>query len=333
MPSDSTDEQLKLWYDFIKNINHKNRSKVHHELLDRLKSIVEKYPITIEKDSVLYRARINSGDSDILEVYNNTGNEDQIIRRFQDLEKLINIREIEEQSKTEVIGYDEKRRFAPTDENKVKAGSANPSKIRYLYVADQDAAALAEVRPFVNDYISIAEIIVLDKLHIADLTRDLFTKIDQSDEMLFYLIMKEYAKPNNNETTEYLTTQVLSEFIKSIGFDGIKYSSSSNSRGKSYVIFGYEKCKTTSSKLYQLKDICYEARNIGPYPFRTGDDIYHWKLQAKEKEQTVNYLPNIRNIRISLPANSNQKSYSRWKQYKEQFMRQVARRRNNFNPN
>lgn len=146
------------------------------------------------------------------------------------------MRALDDRIKSGFWGYNEQEIFVPQDNDRIQEGRANPARIKYLYVADNPNTALTEVRPLLDNYVSIAEIKIEDELQIADLTYDSFGKISDKDKMLVYLIMKEYSKPNNNEPFEYLPTQYISEYIKGIGFDGIKYNSSLYDRGRNYVI-------------------------------------------------------------------------------------------------
>jgi RES domain len=176
-------------------------------------------------------------------------------------------------------GNDEQESFVPQDSDKIKDGRANPARIKYLYIAEEENTALAEIRPLLKSHVSIAKIKVLNELRIADLTHNILMNVSDNDQTLIYLIIEEFSKPNNNEPLDYLPTQYISEYIKSIGFDGIKYNSSLYSGGKNYVIFNYKKCKAISSKLYELTDICYEAKCLGPIGQLLGQkDLYHRKL-------------------------------------------------------
>ena len=204
-------------------------------------------------------------------------------------------RGLEERTQSGFWGYDENDSFIPQNVDLIKDGRANPAKIRYLYAADNPNTALAEVRPLIESYISIAEIEVLTELKIADLSYDIYSKASKDDEMLIYLIMEDFSKPNNNDFFDYIPTQYISEHIKSLGYDGLKYNSSLYKRGRNYVIFNHHKCKAISSKLYQLDDICYDAKCVGPVGLLLGEnDLFHWKLQQFKETWKKNLLEKLR---------------------------------------
>lgn len=317
MLDDISKKQIYLWDDFINQITYVNRFISHHEILDRLKTISETNVITLSEETVLYRARIYDGDVGFIREFEEFLHKQINQKKYaeasqQDNNTLENLRRLimdaerrkkrglEERMNSRFWGFDEQESFIPQNADVVKEGRANPDRIKYLYVADQPNTALAEVRPLLKNYVSIAEIKVVNKLKIADLTYDIFKNINENDMMLVYLIMEEYAKPNNNEPFHYLPTQYISEYIKSIGFDGIKYNSSLYRRGRNYVIFNYDKCKAVSSKLYELDDICYDAKCVGPVGILFGDeDLYHWKLELYKEEQKKKLMEEL--PRLTLP--------------------------------
>ncbi|WP_217437227.1 RES family NAD+ phosphorylase [Paenibacillus sp. JMULE4] len=150
--------------------------------------------------------------------------------------------------------------------------------------------ALVEVRPYLNSLVSVASIQVKEALIIADLTYDGFAKTDGIENYLFYLIMTDFSKPSNSNKKDYIPTQYITEFIKSLGFEGIRFNSSLYGRGRNVTIFNYNKCEAVDSKLYQINDICYEAKAIAP---EQEEDLVHYKLlpyKEKDREELLNYL-------------------------------------------
>lgn len=140
--------------------------------------------------------------------------------------------------------------------------------------------AVAEVRPLIEEHISVAEVAMLEELRIADLSYDAIGRVDEELKLLTYILIKEYSTPNNNNPFEYIITQFISEYIKYLKYDGFKFSSSLYSRGRNFVIFNPDKCRAISSKLYKLEDVCLDLKCVGPVGNLYGkNDLYHWKLQ------------------------------------------------------
>jgi len=57
---------------------------------------------------------------------------------------------------------------------------------------------------------------------------------------------------------------MLPRFIEKLDFDGIRFNSSLNSNGKNVTIFTHQACLAVGSKLYGVKDICFEAEPVAP---------------------------------------------------------------------
>lgn len=119
-------------------------------------------------------------------------------------------------------------------------GRANPAGIPYLYLGSDEKVVINEVRPHINNYVSIAEFQLSRYLRFVDLRKtrmelspfsvntpkDVLTLRD--DIMLFEEINKELSRPvsKSQSGVEYVPSQYFCEFIKYNGFDGIVYESS-----------------------------------------------------------------------------------------------------------
>ena len=130
------------------------------------------------------------------------------------------------------------------------AGRANPIGISYLYLAENEATCVAEVRPNNTSNIYISSFIPKKKLSIVDLTEPRKKLSSCSfDETRFNTVIEiitlletlssELSKPVKPESSsiDYVPTQFLCEFIKSFSnCDGIAFESSFR-RGKNFVFF------------------------------------------------------------------------------------------------
>ena len=74
----------------------------------------------------------------------------------------------------------------------------------------------------------------------------------------------ELSKPIRRQDSEldYLPTQYLTEFIKSINSDGIAYGSSLNKIGQNLAIFKPEKFECTKVNVYEITDISYKYQLV-----------------------------------------------------------------------
>lgn len=142
-----------------------------------------------------------------------------------------------------------------------------PKFVQCLYASNELKTCISEVCPTQNDYISIAKIRVLQKLNIVNLDIQITAAYDANDYRAKWInrfimaISDCFSAPiRDDKKEEYLLCQYISEFIKLLGFDGIKYESAkSNCGGTNYSIFSFEKCEPISSKLYKIVAISYDS--------------------------------------------------------------------------
>ena len=120
--------------------------------------------------------------------------------------------------------------------------------------------------PTQNDYISIAKIKVLHKLNIINLHIKITAAYNANDSRAKWInsfimdISECFSAPIRDDKKEqYLLCQYISEYIRLLGFDGIRYKSAkSNCCGENYSIFSRDKCKPISSKLYKVTNVEYD---------------------------------------------------------------------------
>lgn len=296
---EKTKEEYEMWHEFLEEISHKNRYFCNHKILDRITKIVNTSTIILPRSSYVYRARIFNEDISIYEKFKSfklntstvTNSEDNlksiIMRMNESKERAI----FEKKKATSFWGYDKENSFVPIDHKVVNNGRANPLQIIYLYCADEPITAASEVRGIIEDYISIAQIELLEDLKIVDLTYELINNVQEEDQFLAYLLLESFRKPNRGEEFQYIPTQYISEYIKSLGFDGIKYCSSLYPRGRNYAIFNYDKCVPINSSLYSVEDVCYNLSCIAPVDNNLYKNaIYHWKLETYIESRKKNLL-------------------------------------------
>ncbi len=61
---------------------------------------------------------------------------------------------------------------------------------------------------------------------------------------------------------DYLPTQFLCEFIKSLGFDAVEYKSAMNPDGCNLAVFNDEKLVCEASKYYSVNRLEYEWKEL-----------------------------------------------------------------------
>lgn len=268
---------LKDWNDFLDEITYSNRFSPQNNIILEIDENTVKSENRIKKGTILYRARIF--DKNPYEKYlqlckQHGGITDAEFKQFKEklgnnltlsfFGRLLNsAQEISTDNpmyiaykkweNTRFKGYNKKDSLPPPKE-KVSAGRVNPEHIRYLYMSEDEETPIYEVRPIIGQYVSLAKLKTLKDLRIYDLTQQCETEVSEKKNLpnLFQIIGERFSMPNSGNSTEYLPTQYISEHIKNMGFDGIRFSSSLNKDGKNLVVFNPDFCRPISSDLVKV---------------------------------------------------------------------------------
>lgn len=262
-------EALIDWQTFKKEILYTNRFHIEHRIFDRLQVLAKKREYKLKSGDVLYRARLYNIQSKFTKVIGKYKKSNTTVDN-----EMLDLIKIKEQ--TDFWGFDEQDSFVPPENVQVNHGRVNPSYIRYLYTAERPYTAMVEVRPYLESKISIAEIKVLEDLKLVDLTDEWGTELEDYYDWLSNSISNDFMRPSDYKDEIYIPLQCISEYFKSLGYDGIRFKSSLDKEGINVTIFNYEKCKPVNSKLYELHDICFEAYCMAPENI---DDLYNRKLK------------------------------------------------------
>ena len=169
-------------------------------------------------------------------------------------------------------------------------GRANPIGISYLYTAWDANTAIAEIQPMSGELISVAKIKTkktsrifnfdfyeafknsyLMKIPLKDFEETIGTPFRELE--IFFKTMSElFSRPALGNTDNYYATQYVSEYIKSKGFDGIKFMSSLKRGGSNVVLFDTSRDENgnhvnyefTGSALYRVKNVAVTSKKVLP---------------------------------------------------------------------
>jgi len=154
------------------------------------------------------------------------------------------------------------------------SGRANPKGISYLYVADSVETSLYETRASLFDYATVGEFKLIEDIKVLNLRNPkddpiYWSEIEEIENYLIFIpfiqtLQNELSLPirKRDKSLDYIPTQYISEFIKSIGFDGVEYQSSLNSGGYNIAIFNPEKSKCINTNIFEIKKIILEYEKI-----------------------------------------------------------------------
>lgn len=190
--------------------------KKRKKLLAKLSTILKKMGENIENGKILYRARD----------YNN--------------EKI-----------NEMSNCDFYREISPPPNLLSKNNRMSPAGISYTYLNDDYEGCLIEARIENNANFLVGKFKIIKGLNIINLSKKIFLPIEYNIFSKKYKhsynwindfikrFTSEISKPIEEEDNilEYIPTQVLAEFIRYLGFDGIKFQSSLKKGTYNYTLF------------------------------------------------------------------------------------------------
>ena len=226
----------------------KNSSHLFHPVLDKLVEIANGREVTIDPGKVYYRARII---------------DDAAARNEHMLAKCYSPDATEEERKwyrnkaNKFRGLTKEGSYVPPKPELVKDGRSNPKFIRYLYISESPVTAVFEVRPILHSAVNVAGIEVKEPLKIADIAGDIdldSAKERSQDEWLLSFVQSAFSFPTNNPD-DYIPSQIIAEFFRHLGYDGIRYSSSLHRGGYNLTIYDVTKCEPVSSTELRLENI------------------------------------------------------------------------------
>lgn len=121
-------------------------------------------------------------------------------------------------------------------------GRNNISGTSYLYLASNPETACMEIKSQFGDLISLAQFELLDTIKIIDFASDKTFQMEDTKYhglslgVLFTQLMLRYMEPVRNEK-EYRITQIISDYLRKTGIDGVAYRSFLSPGGINYTIF------------------------------------------------------------------------------------------------
>lgn len=151
---------------------------------------------------------------------------------------------------------------------KATAGRANPLGIPYLYLCKNEETTYYEVRALYLDKLTIGSFKTTRDLNILDFTSamSLYYAYNNSTislseviakQKILQLISKDLSKPlrRYDSELEYVPTQLICEYCKINGIDGICFNSSLHNGGVNVVLFDSSLAKCTKVKSREIRDV------------------------------------------------------------------------------
>ena len=241
-----------------KNFSHTTQYKnryIHDEkimyFLEAVLATSEERQVVLDKGYIFWRAQLGNNEHVIVDEY---GNEDNDLHPHP------------------------KERMKPLLHSATE-GRGNPKGIPYLYLATDKETAMSEVRPWVGSTISVGQFKIKKELNLIEcvdfkefndnklsiIKTNNLSKEDKRKLSVWSDIDKAFSEPVNStdKKSEYVPTQILAEFFKSKGFDGIAYKSSL-SNGVNIILFDSNMADLINCLVYEVQSVQFEFKEVGP---------------------------------------------------------------------
>lgn len=246
METPSYIEAKELWDSFLNEVMFKHRFFLNHPVLDKLTAIAKSLEMMILPGKIYYRARI----IDELAAKN-----EHMIAKCYGPNATEEDRNWYRNKNNKFRGLAKEGCYVPPEPKLIRDARSNPKFIRYLYVAESPTTAVYEIRPILFSAINVAGIEVKEKLRIANIAVEINPDIDKSvDSWLLYFIQSAFSSPTNNPD-DYIPSQIIAEYFRHLGYDGIRYSSSLHRDGYNLTIYDISKCEPVFSTDLRFENI------------------------------------------------------------------------------
>lgn len=225
-------KKLETWNKFRSEIKTNNRYFLGNKIdLDVLEELFEYHSDDYDKGKIFYRARVSNKD-----------------------------------------GHAKDKMGSPPPK-KASSGRANPIGIPYLYVATEKETVKYECRANHLDYITIADFKLKENIKVVSLREiENISPFLIGEKLEKYLKNQKYLKTLEDELSkplreddqklDYLPTQYICEYIKSLGYDAIEYGSSLNDGGRNLAIFDDKKAEIIKTEVHEVTSMELEIEPL-----------------------------------------------------------------------
>jgi len=225
------------WEEFCNYLIGENRyilNDKYKKLTEEILKLAKEREALLEKGSIFWRARTSKG-----------------LRVAKDGEIVSDKYTSEEMS-------------APPKE-KAKDGRANPAGISYLYLAENQETAIAEIKPFIGDRITIASFTLNQTIKVVDIRKNtpslleaINTRNKNSFDQLWFGIKIYFSVPIKTEDSRsYVPAQYIAELFKNNGYNGIIFDSVQKKDKFNIVLFHPSDVQFTNMEERHIERIEY----------------------------------------------------------------------------
>jgi hypothetical protein len=159
--------------------------------------------------------------------------------------------------------------------DRARENRANPKGIPYLYLSTNQDTAMAEVRPWVGSCVSVAQFVLERDVRVVNCVATdkrllLYSQEPEPQEReraVWRDVDRGCSQPvvSGDDTADYVPTQIVAEFFRANGLDGVAYGSSLG-LGHNVALFDLETASVVGCGLFQILAVKFEwTEAANPY--------------------------------------------------------------------
>ena len=159
--------------------------------------------------------------------------------------------------------------------DRAREGRANPKGIPYLYLATHKDTAIAEVRPWIGAYVSIAQFALQRDVRVVNcVTNDDRIMVyaqepepEERERATWRDIDRAFSQPVTcaDDRADYVPTQIIAEFLRANGIDGVAYRSSLG-LGHNVMLFDIDVAALVNCGLVEIRALTLDwSEAANPY--------------------------------------------------------------------
>jgi len=156
-----------------------------------------------------------------------------------------------------------------------REGRANPKGIPFLYFSTCQSTAVAEIRPWIGSHVSVAQFALKRDVRVVNCVTDDHRVMmyfgepepEERERADWRDIDRAFSHPvtSGDDTADYAPTQVIAEFFRENGLDGVAYGSSLG-EGHNIALFDTEVAAVVKCGLVEIRGVKLDLSPAGnPY--------------------------------------------------------------------
>jgi hypothetical protein len=148
--------------------------------------------------------------------------------------------------------------------DRAREGRANAKGIPYLYLATHRDTAVAEAKPWIGSYVSIAQFSLTRDVRVVNCVTDDHRMMaysrepepEERERAVWQDIDRAFSQPVNagDDAADYAPTQIIAELFRENGLDGVAYGSSLGD-GHNVALFDVEAAALVNCGLVQVRGL------------------------------------------------------------------------------